>query len=713
MSTRKRTRDSSLEDSEEDELSPTKARSIKGPSSAIKKRKLNTYASSPALRNPTPKRGFLGRVSGLFGYGKSRAIEKENVPAEAQDEEELDELGEAVSEMADEDIWDVPDEDAPVLHPRSNGGKGRPSAWTRSAPEKVDTIEDSEDSGSESVAEAATVRKLARVSARGSITNGTKSVERRNTSTAGRRGKSARNARIEGSDDSSSADEPEFATPLKPKSRSAASSVTRNGKSAQKEKKPSATLNPGRRKEAGIEIKDSNSEDSEDAEPIVPDSRTPKRRPVSKGETRSAEKKQPVRKAPRGRPKKHIEETTTKEREAKVTPRRGRGNNDPQEEIQDSDAEMLDVEDSTPEEVESEIVVKGIRRSNTSSVTKPVKNRVVGSSPKKNQEKDTEMPVVSQPKAKRGRPRKSLQTENTTPKESNHKTPKFQEAIIASPRRSSGRPRKSDILKKVKQLSREGARKRLFEGVDDDNDVAHEIEVEEEFYTPKTHIKGRPLKRGVDILINSTNFTPKGILTPTRKGDGPRPRKSVVFEDVAESDLGFRDLPKSATKKLAVTEEEIASEEELQSNSSEEAEDVDEDACAICEGFESKRPNLMILCDGCDMAVHQLCYGVPKVPKGKWFCKKCVPKEDPMELDDVEIEEAATELPDIDGFEDHLYAMQGLLLEKVTGNRRIKLHGHDEEMEKVHQVVKQTVLAGEGNSMLVIGARGSGKTTVG
>jgi origin recognition complex subunit 4 len=40
------------------------------------------------------------------------------------------------------------------------------------------------------------------------------------------------------------------------------------------------------------------------------------------------------------------------------------------------------------------------------------------------------------------------------------------------------------------------------------------------------------------------------------------------------------------------------------------------------------------------------------------------------------------------------------------------LRGHDEELKKVHQVVEQTVLAGEGNSMLVIGARGSGKTTV-
>jgi origin recognition complex subunit 4 len=55
---------------------------------------------------------------------------------------------------------------------------------------------------------------------------------------------------------------------------------------------------------------------------------------------------------------------------------------------------------------------------------------------------------------------------------------------------------------------------------------------------------------------------------------------------------------------------------------------------------------------------------------------------------------------------------QRLILDRLTGQSRIKLCGHDDQSQKVHQIVEQTVLAGEGNSMLVIGARGSGKTTV-
>ena len=52
------------------------------------------------------------------------------------------------------------------------------------------------------------------------------------------------------------------------------------------------------------------------------------------------------------------------------------------------------------------------------------------------------------------------------------------------------------------------------------------------------------------------------------------------------------------------------------------------------------------------------------------------------------------------------------ILEKLTGRRPLRLVGLKEEYQKVHQMVKQSVVAGEGNSLLIIGARGTGKSRV-
>lgn len=65
----------------------------------------------------------------------------------------------------------------------------------------------------------------------------------------------------------------------------------------------------------------------------------------------------------------------------------------------------------------------------------------------------------------------------------------------------------------------------------------------------------------------------------------------------------------------------------------------------------------------------------------------------------------------LSGFSRH-EAIKQMVLEKLTGKRPIPLIGMDEEHEKVHTLVEQTVLAGEGNSMLLIGARGSGKSAL-
>ena len=330
-------------------------------------------------------------------------------------------------------------------------------------------------------------------------------------------------------------------------------------------------------------------------------------------------------------------------------------------------------------------------------------------------------------------------------------------------KRSPGRPRKSQILKEDKKLSKMAKRERLIAAQEDtDGD-------EESMATPTKHRKavrkgeslgeslqrsggtstsgrrGRPRKGSVDT-VDAAQQVPKGILTP-RKDRTLKSRKSVAFQDDGEVDLGFKDLPGSASarnsdrtsklrREVAVeipdaydsrasgleepgdeSENILVQVEDVESEDEEDEEDDDE-ICVVCSKPDFTKKNQILFCDSCDLGYHQACYNIEKLPKKSedWFCRNCQPEQESGimfdQLGNATALEIPNNLPDIEGFEDHLRNMQRILLDKLTGQKRVKLQGHDEEMQKVYQVVERTVLAGEGNSMLVIGARGSGKTTV-
>ncbi|ORY62887.1 origin recognition complex subunit 4 C-terminus-domain-containing protein [Pseudomassariella vexata] len=229
--------------------------------------------------------------------------------------------------------------------------------------------------------------------------------------------------------------------------------------------------------------------------------------------------------------------------------------------------------------------------------------------------------------------------------------------------------------------------------------------------------------------------TPKGILTPRRKRLG-RPPKSVAFdsEDNRKTpEVFFADLPsKSKIASQAKSKPNVAApvgkgkasaadDKEQDKEEEEEEESEDDEVCVICSKPDSKGGNKIIFCDHCEKAFHQKCYKVPVIPKGDWFCRGCL-QEDALHNEQQAIfpglqtgsQEVSTskELPDIPNFERHLHTMQRVLIDRCSGSRRIKLTGQTEAYEKTFQLVEQTILAGEGNSMMIIGARGCGKTTL-
>ncbi|OWF37269.1 protein Jade-3-like [Mizuhopecten yessoensis] len=52
--------------------------------------------------------------------------------------------------------------------------------------------------------------------------------------------------------------------------------------------------------------------------------------------------------------------------------------------------------------------------------------------------------------------------------------------------------------------------------------------------------------------------------------------------------------------------------------------EYDEDVvCEVCRSPDSEDNNEMVFCDGCDICVHQACYGIQKIPEGSWLCRVC------------------------------------------------------------------------------------------
>ncbi|KAI5868287.1 origin recognition complex subunit 4 C-terminus-domain-containing protein [Durotheca rogersii] len=211
----------------------------------------------------------------------------------------------------------------------------------------------------------------------------------------------------------------------------------------------------------------------------------------------------------------------------------------------------------------------------------------------------------------------------------------------------------------------------------------------------------------------------KGILTPKKRNAG-RPRKTVAFNEGGlekENEVFFEDIPPedadSELQKAVGAGIDDGSPEEEGAGT---GEYEDDEVCAICSKPDSEPPNEIVFCENCNMAVHQKCYNIPVIPDDDWFCRSC--SQDDVLLGAKTTPKKQTgvakspEIPSIPNLEEHLRRTQRVLLDRCSGNRRIKLRGQTEAYDKTFQLVEQTVLAGEGNSMMIIGARGCGKTTL-
>jgi origin recognition complex subunit 4 len=185
---------------------------------------------------------------------------------------------------------------------------------------------------------------------------------------------------------------------------------------------------------------------------------------------------------------------------------------------------------------------------------------------------------------------------------------------------------------------------------------------EEHLLTEKPTPVGR--KTPLERKSPAERATPSGKVTPAGKKPRGRPRKSVEPQAVA--------VPEQSVPEIFIDGDAM------------EVDDTEEDELAVTTGVASptlRRPQTT---------------GTPQRSSAKKIKEKSSAEVGTL----PSLTQAQTEL------------LQYMTLEKMHGKRPIPLTNLSDEYTKVNTVISQTITAGESNSMLLIGARGSGKTAL-
>ncbi|KAI0402697.1 hypothetical protein F4802DRAFT_341784 [Xylaria palmicola] len=157
--------------------------------------------------------------------------------------------------------------------------------------------------------------------------------------------------------------------------------------------------------------------------------------------------------------------------------------------------------------------------------------------------------------------------------------------------------------------------------VEDDQDASTVSKVDGEPLHQPTNILGRveyDMDEQDDMWLEAYNAH--------RKSQGWNPVTREVFEiTVTKIEKEWHALEKRIPKpnpKPPQTHRPRSSSAAAVSGDPQPGEEQDS-KCAICDDGDCENTNAIVFCDGCDLAVHQECYGVPFIPEGQWLCRKC------------------------------------------------------------------------------------------
>lgn len=124
----------------------------------------------------------------------------------------------------------------------------------------------------------------------------------------------------------------------------------------------------------------------------------------------------------------------------------------------------------------------------------------------------------------------------------------------------------------------------------------------------------------------------RGVGCPQHRGVDLRAMKQPRSQHPTESEGGSRvqsmvqqrqDVQKfQASQQQEIQQQEIPRDSQPAVVTPEDSED-DGEVCDICGMGYSEPDDMLVFCDRCNLAVHQGCYGVSKLPEGEWLCSVC------------------------------------------------------------------------------------------
>lgn len=186
---------------------------------------------------------------------------------------------------------------------------------------------------------------------------------------------------------------------------------------------------------------------------------------------------------------------------------------------------------------------------------------------------------------------------------------------------------------------------------------------------------------------------PKGILTPSRRGKRTGPRKSVVFDGGDDNDkrieeqLGFKDIDSSGKKKRskrATTKEAVGNRAE--SSDIRDAEQVFHERATTPLDTEN---------DDDDPLLFDATPNIEEI--------LLQPKERGININ------PAAQSANVEDNE-HALKIKIEILNRLTANSLSPIAHLEKEYTTLHTLLSATITAGESNSLLLLGSRGSGKT---